>query len=118
MAALSASNTTTAAQMLQRLTLPACFALASDGGEIAACALGVLQGAYLGIFDVITHPSRRRRGFARGIVTHLLNWAHARGATHAYLQVSADNHPALALYSQLGFVEHYQYWYRVRTLTR
>ena len=45
-------------------------------------------------------------------VIALVSWAAERGATRAYLEVTADNEPAVALYASLGFTEHYRYAYR------
>jgi ribosomal protein S18 acetylase RimI-like enzyme len=45
-------------------------------------------------------------------VLTLLDWAHRRGAAAAYLQVTAQNSGAIALYEGLGFTEAYRYWYR------
>ena len=44
----------------------------------------------------------------------LFGAARELGAAAAYLQVSAENHPALALYARFGFAERYRYWYRGR----
>jgi len=87
-------------------------AIAADGVPIA-CGLAVLERELLGLFDLVTHPSGRRRGYARTLVESLLAWGASRGARHTYLQVIEANHPARALYERLGFVELYRYWYRV-----
>ena len=45
----------------------------------------------------------RRRGIARQLCTDLLNWAHARHAKHASLEVRVSNAAARSLYHSLGF---------------
>ena len=77
-----------------------------------ACGLAVLERELLGLFDLVTHPSARRRGYARTLVESLLAWGARRGSRYTYLQVIEANHPARALYDRLGFVELYRYWYR------
>lgn len=47
----------------------------------------------------------RRRGIARRLCQDLLNWARARGAKHASLEVRVSNTAARALYESLGFRE-------------
>ena len=85
----------------------------SAGGGIVACGLGVLQGEYLGLFDIVTRESERRKGYGRVVTESLLAWGQSQGASYAYLQVMMSNEPAQALYAQLGFREQYKYWYRV-----
>jgi len=81
--------------------------------ETVACGLGVLEGEYMGLFDLITSPEMRRMGFGTGLVSRLLEWARENGALHAYLQVEKRNAPAISLYARFGFQEIYHYWYRV-----
>jgi len=81
--------------------------------ETVACGLGVLEGEYMGLFDLITSPKMRRMGFGTGLVSGLLEWARENGALHAYLQVEKRNAPGIRLYTRFGFQEIYQYWYRV-----
>jgi len=89
------------------------FGAAIADGVSIACGLAVLERELLGLFDLVTHPSARRRGYARALVESLFEWGAQRGAQLAYLQVIEANHAARALYRLLGFVELYRYWYRV-----
>ena len=74
----------------------------------------VLEDGLAGVFTMGTAPDLRARGIATGILAALLAWAWGHGATHAYLQVSADNHRAISLYRKFGFVDAYTYHYRGR----
>ena len=68
----------------------------------------------VGVFDVVTAPDARRRGYATLACASLLSWAWQHGAQAAYLQVSADNAPAIASYRKFGFATVYTYHYRGR----
>jgi GNAT superfamily N-acetyltransferase len=86
-----------------------------DGGRTLATGLAILEGAHVGIFDVVTRESARRLGCARQVVNALLRWGRQQGAHRAYLQVDAGNAPAISLYDRYGFSRAYGYWYRGRT---
>jgi N-acetylglutamate synthase len=81
--------------------------------EVVSLGLGVLQGKMFGLFDIITHPDHRNKGYGRELVQLMLQWAKEQGVQHAYLQVMEQNSPARHLYTQLGFDDLYGYWYRV-----
>ena len=92
---------------------PACgLFLITDGEEAAATAMAVAEEDLVGLFEVTTRPALRRRGYGKRIVAAALDWGRERGAGTAYLQVVADNRPAVALYHSLGFNEVYRYHYR------
>ncbi|MFT5195363.1 MAG: ribosomal protein S18 acetylase RimI-like enzyme [Cellvibrionaceae bacterium] len=80
--------------------------------EPAACGLGVLDGGTIGLFDIITSESHRRRGYGNLLLTSLLAWGCENGADESYLQVVEKNLPAISLYEKLGFTQLYRYWYR------
>ena len=73
---------------------------------------GPVENELVGLFDIVTHPRRRRRGHAGALIASLLDVGRHAGATDSYLQVVADNAPAIALYDNLGFSRLYDYWYR------
>lgn len=101
-------------RMLAAIRMPAAFAsLDGEGGRPIAWGLGVAERGRIGLFDIVTDPAARRQGAGRRLVTSLLAWGQAQGATGAYLQVVATNAPAIALYEWLGFRECYRYHYRI-----
>jgi len=101
--------------MLESILLPKAFAAARVDGGIAALAYGVVCDGLAVIESVITDAAWRRRGLGKQAVGTLLGWAHDAGAAGACLQVVADNTPAVALYSSLGF-ERELYCYHSRRL--
>lgn len=89
------------------------YAILRDGtDEILACGQFAREGAFVGLYDVFTHQSARGHGLASHLCERLLSASTNQGAKVAYLQVEADNQPALAVYRRLGFAEGYQYHYR------
>jgi ribosomal protein S18 acetylase RimI-like enzyme len=99
--------------ILRNIPLPCCHAIVGCPDDPVACGLGVLEQDLVGLFDVVTRADARRAGHGEALVSGLLAWASGEGARTAYLQVAADNAPALALYHKLGFRPLYRYWYRV-----
>ena len=91
-----------------------CFAILLKDNQVVSCGLGVLENQYIGLFEIITARTKRRRGFGRELILNILEWGKKNGATKAYLQVAMSNEPALNLYSNLGFEEIYQYFYRIK----
>jgi len=96
---------------LGRIPAPARFARLDLGGEAAAVGATAVEGEWAGIFGMRTLPGHRRKGLARRILGALLYEAQCLGARRAYLQVAADNAPAITLYGGLGFATAYGYRY-------
>jgi len=76
-----------------------------------ARAQGAIEADWLGIHALEVEPAHRRQGLALALLDGLLEWGAEHGATTAYLQVYADNAPALSLYESLGFATHHAYRY-------
>jgi ribosomal protein S18 acetylase RimI-like enzyme len=87
-------------------------------GEVIGCGMCVVEGGFVGLFDVVIESSLRNQGFGRLLVLNLLRLGERSGARTAYLQVMGANEPALRLYRDLGFKQAYTYWYRVRRQSR
>lgn len=95
-----------------RAPSPAAFAARADGARPLAAGMSAMAGELAGVFLMRTLPEARRQGHARHILRALLAWAGERGASHAFLQVEADNAPAIALYEAEGFAKltTYRFW--------
>ncbi len=58
------------------------------------------------LLTIATHPDLRRQGRAKNCMLRWHDRARNLGATQAFLDVAADNHAALALYSAIGYTEN------------
>lgn len=85
-----------------------------DDEQVYACGIGVLEGDYFGLFNILTAAEWRGKGYAGTLLKGMMAWARERGGKYAYLQVVADNSSALRLYQKLQFQEAYRYWYRYK----
>lgn len=102
-------------RMLSSIVPKTCFISLLKEDIVIACGLGVVEGTYMGLFDLVTDVHFRNQGYGEQLILSLLEWGKEHGAKHAYLQVVLSNTPALGLYSKLGFQEVYQYWYRIKS---
>jgi len=80
-----------------------------DSGLPVSCGLGVLEDRYFGLFDLVTDPQHRNKGYGMQLVSGLLSWAQKQAGRYVYLQVMSLNGPARHLYARLEFEEAYHY---------
>jgi ribosomal protein S18 acetylase RimI-like enzyme len=83
-----------------------------SGGRVVCAAQVAAEGELAGLYDIVTAEDARGNGYATLACASLLSWAWQHGAQAAYLQVSADNAPAISIYRKLGFATVYTYHYR------
>lgn len=85
-----------------------------DGVPAGAGLLAIDGGGLAGVFDVATATPLHGQGIGTAVVSALLTRAWERGVRQAFMQVTADNAPAVALYRKFGFTTLYAYHYRGR----
>jgi hypothetical protein len=98
--------------ILERTDQPRVYVQARSNDSVDAVGFGVVEGNWLGVFNIGTRPDKRRSGAALSINHALGLWASKLGAKRVYLQVETNNSIAKNLYSRLGFSHAYTYWYR------
>jgi len=79
-------------------------------GKLAACAVGIIEQRLAGpdnpsgttgyVFNVVTDPDQRRRGYSRACMAALMAWFADRGVRKIDLKASPEGEP---LYASLGF---------------
>jgi GNAT superfamily N-acetyltransferase len=90
---------------------PTRYLAARCDGRMVGVGTVMLEDGLAGIFSMATAASMRGNGIATALLSRLLSWAWEHGASHAYLQVEAQNQPALAVYRKFGFATAYTYHY-------
>lgn len=58
------------------------------------------------LLTIATHPNHQRRGLATQVMNAWHSHAISQGAERAFLDVAADNDPAIALYDACGYAPH------------
>lgn len=81
-------------------------------GAVVGSAFAVVERGWAGVLGMGTRPEMRRRKVATLLLHALAERASRLGAKRMYLQVEAENVPALALYARAGFDAAYGYHYR------
>ena len=104
----------TLSTMLEIIPNPTCYAWLKDRSRFCSCGLGVLERDYLGLFFIVTALKQRGKGYGEQLIAAMLDWGKHHGATKAYVQVEMQNQSAINLYRKLGFIEVYQYFYRLQ----
>ena len=101
-------------QIIDLILLPKCLFTLTLNSVVIGCGLGVVENQFIGLFDIVIDPQYRNQGFGKMLIGNILKWGKRKGADTAYLQVLADNAPAIRLYEKVGFTEKYRYWYRIK----
>ncbi|MCP9480540.1 GNAT family N-acetyltransferase [Shimia sp. CNT1-13L.2] len=81
------------------LASPFCFVV----GDTTGFALGRVIAGEAELLTIATHPDVRRQGRGRHWLTAFETQAQTLAATEAFLEVAADNAPAIALYQSAGY---------------
>lgn len=109
---ISERNKAVKRKLFNYSVIPYGFFILYDQAAPVACGIGALEQGFVGIYDLVTAPAYRNRGFGKQILLHILHWAKKNGATRSYLQVVQDNLAASRLYDRFQYKEIYSYWYR------
>ncbi|MEV8465794.1 ribosomal protein S18-alanine N-acetyltransferase [Fluviibacterium sp. DFM31] len=104
LAALHAACFTTprpwqATEFADLLTQPVVFLESHPSGF----ALGRVIADEAELLTLAVDPAHRRAGIGQALMARFLDTACQRGAAQAFLEVAANNAPALALYDRCGF---------------
>lgn len=83
-----------------------------EQGRTLACGAASFSHGWLGVHGMRTAASERGRGLAGAVLRAMAAEARRRGIGQLFLQVTADNTPALALYRRAGLqlAWPYAYW--------
>lgn len=111
---LNESQKETTRRMMADQPLRKAFVVVRSEGAPVACGMAVIEQGYVGLYDIVTDPKQRGRGYGEILTRHLLWWAKQEGAERGYLLVVKKNEAANRLYDKFGFNLLYEYWYRVK----
>jgi len=86
------------------------------GSDRRTVGLGraAVSSGHVGVSCLWIEESQRRRGFGTQLLSALMRWGRAAGASTAFLEVLDDNVGARAAYRRSGFVDRYAYRYLTR----
>jgi ribosomal-protein-alanine N-acetyltransferase len=87
------------------LQSPGVFAVVSEDGGMIGLILMRTVADEAEVLTLAVAPGRQREGAGRTLLEAGLGLAAAAGAREAFLDVAADNTPALRLYEAAGFTE-------------
>jgi len=87
------------------------YAYVQNAGVSLAAGTVCISRDWLSVHGMRTLPQAQGQGLGASLLAAFTDLAHQRGITRAFLQVEADNAPALALYRRFGFTTAWTYHY-------
>lgn len=97
--------------VMDRVTLPRAALLGRTSDRAAGVGFVAADGDVAMVHALAVLSEWRRAGLGRWMVHGAAQWARDQGAASLALAVERSNHPALAMYRRLGFVEIRGYRY-------
>jgi GNAT superfamily N-acetyltransferase len=98
--------------LFQRMGAGKIFVSLADGQRTVAVGTALTEGLWAGFVNVAVREQDRGKGIGYFLMQKLAEWSVNQGAERLYLQVIADNMPALRLYRNIGFAPFFAYHYR------
>jgi ribosomal-protein-alanine N-acetyltransferase len=74
-------------------------------GDVRGFVMGRAIAGEAEVLTLAVAPDQRRQGVARDLMHRFADHARDAGAEAAFLEVAADNDPAIALYLSLGYAQ-------------
>ncbi|NEW06443.1 GNAT family N-acetyltransferase [Paenibacillus sp. SYP-B3998] len=102
------------AGLFARMASPKGFVQLKHDGQAVAVGTAIVEADWSGFVNIVVSEGYRGQGIGYVLMGALTEWSMVHGASKQYLQVIADNEPALALYRKLGYSELYLYHYRIK----
>lgn len=76
-----------------------------DGKTLQGYYIGLMVADEATLMDIAVHPSARKQGVGRRLLTHFIAQCEQFNAMSCWLEVRASNTAAIALYEQFHFVQ-------------
>ena len=93
--------------LVSTLQSPCSFSLvAVCGGTVVGYLLASLLAPEGELLRIGVHPAYRKKGIGARLMENFLTAAKAKGCVALFLEVRADNFPAISLYRRFGFLDY------------
>ncbi|XOK64167.1 GNAT family N-acetyltransferase [Paenibacillus elgii] len=102
--------------LFSRIEAPTVYISIMDRDQCVGMGTAVAEDGWSGFINIVVHPQLRGQGIGKRIVHELARWSQDQGADRLYLQVIADNAPAIRLYSGAGYEKLFAYHYRTKPM--
>lgn len=104
-------------KLFSRIEAPTAYVSLRMRDQCVGVGTAVAEDGWSGFINIVVHPHYRGHGIGKRIVHELARWSRDQGADRLYLQVIADNVPAIRLYSGAGYEQLFAYHYRTKLIS-
>jgi GNAT superfamily N-acetyltransferase len=99
-------------RMFPKITADKGFVELHQEDQIVAIGTAIAEQGWAGFVNVAVSEDHRGKGLSYKLMQSLAEWSKAHDAEQLYLQVIAENKPAVRLYRNIGYKPFYTFHYR------